>query len=233
MRSAVSRSGFLRLALALLLLCGIAVNDASAQGGGFGGRRFGGGGGGLQMLNIPEVQKELKMTPEQVGKLSAQQDKVRQGMQSLIESGGGGNPGQMSPEQRQAFMDKVQVLQSAAAAEVLDATQLKRFRELELQQIGGNAIARKDVSDALKLTDDQKKKVAEVLVKTDAERRAAREGLDFQSMSDTERATLRTKTQAIDKAAGEKMVALLTDEQKTQWKEMQGAPFTFPAPAAR
>ena len=40
---------------------------------------------------------------------------------------------------------------------------------------------------------------------------------------------MRTKMEALRKQTDEKIVALLTDDQKKQWKEMLGAPFTFPA----
>ena len=56
------------------------------------------------------------------------------------------------------------------------------------------------------------------------------QGVDFQGMSADDRAKLMTKMQDIQKASGDKMLAVLTDAQKTQWKEMQGTPFTFPAP---
>jgi hypothetical protein len=184
------------------------------------------GRGGLQMLRIPEVQKELKMTPEQIGKIDAKQETVRQGFQDALQ---GSNPFQMSTEERQKTMDKLQDIQTKAVADILDPTQQKRFHELELQQQGPNAIARKDVQDELKFTDDQKKKVTEALRQTDTDRRAAMQGVDFQNLSDEERTKMMTKMQDIQKAQGDRLLALLTDAQKTQWKEMQGAPFTFPA----
>jgi hypothetical protein len=210
--------------MVLLLSVGSA---ALAQGGG--GRRgmVGRGGGGLLMLRLAEVQKELKMTPEQVGKLDAKQAEVRQSMQDAFQ--GSGNPAEMSAADRQKLMDKMQAIQSKAVADLLDATQQKRFRQLELQQQGPSAIAaRKDVADELKLTEDQKKQIAEIQAKADADNRAAMQGVDFQSMTQEDRVRMMTKRQDIQKTAGEKIAALLTEAQKAQWKEMLGAPFTFP-----
>jgi len=222
------RRSFLGFVLALSL-CAILAGSALAQGGR---RGMMGRGGGVQMLRIPEVQKELKMTPEQIAKIDAKQETVRQGIQDAFQ---GNNIFQMSTEERQKAMDKVQDVQTKAVGDILDPTQQKRFRELELQQQGPNALARKDVGDELKLTDDQKKKVTEALRQTDTDRRAAMEGVDFQSMSDEDRTKFMTKMQDLQKAQGDRLLALLTDAQKTQWKEMQGAPFTFPAegPPAR
>jgi hypothetical protein len=211
--------------MVLLLSVGSA---ALAQGGG--GRRgmVGRGGGGLLMLRLAEVQKELKMTPEQVGKLDAKQAEVRQSMQDAFQSVGG-NPAEMSAADRQKLMDKMQAIQSKAVADLLDTTQQKRFRQLELQLQGPSVLAaRKDVADELKLTEDQKKQAAEIQAKADADNRAAMQGVDFQSMTQEDRVKMMTKRQDIQKAAGEKIAALLTDAQKAQWKEMLGAPFTFP-----
>jgi Membrane protease subunits, stomatin/prohibitin homologs len=224
----MKRRGFVGGFIALLLCCTALAGGASAQGGGGrrGGGMMGGRGGGVQMLRIPEVQKELKMTPEQVGKLDAKQDEVRQAMQGL----GGGNPAQLSPEERQKRADKVQEIQTKAVASILDAEQMKRYRQLELQQQGPAALARADVAAELKLTDEQKKKIADAQRQGDEDRRAAGQGANFQSMSQEERTKWMAKMQDIQKATGDKILAILTEEQKAQWKGMLGAPFTFPAP---
>ena len=197
---------------------------AMAQFGGGGGMRGMNNGGGLQMLRVPEVQKELKLTPDQIGMIDAKQQEVRDAIQALYPGGFG----QMTPEERQQRMAKTQELQDKAVADIL----MGRFRQLELQQQGPIAIARKSVADELKLTADQQKQVADLQTQANADQRAAMQGVDFQNMSDEDRQKLMTKRQDIQKAAGDKMLALLTDTQKTQWKAMQGTPFTFPAPMA-
>lgn len=220
----MKRRSFVGLVLALAVLP-LSAGIASAQGGG--GRRGGmmGRQGGLQMLRIPTVQTEIKMTPEQIGKLDAKQAEVRQSMQGL----GGGGGGQLSPEERQQRMEKVQEIQTKAVNDILDPTQQKRFRQLELQQQGPSALARKDVATELKLTDEQIKKIADLQRQADEDRRSAIQGVDFQSMTPEDRDKLMTKMQDIQKASGAKMAALLTEAQQTQWKDMQGTPFTFPA----
>ena len=211
------------LTLALFVM---SISVASAQ---FGGRR-GMGGGGIQMLRIPEVQKELSMTDAQIGKLDAKQQEVGQAMQEARQ---GVNPQQMSAEERQQFMTKMQDIQTKAVADVLDAKQMKRYHQLELQQSGSMAFMRKDVTSELKITDDQKDKINKIQAQVGEDMQAARQGLDFQNMSQEDRAKLTAKTQEIQKAAGDKIVALLTDDQKKQWKNMLGEPFKFPAPRPR
>ena len=223
------RRSFLGItALAAVLIA--SSGTALAQGGGRGGRMMGGAGGGLGMLLIAEVQREIKMTPEQIAKVEAKQQEVRDAFQAAFPGGGGGGGAQITPEERQKRAAKQQELQSKAVGEILDATQLTRFRQLELQQQGALALARKEVATELKLTEDQIKQIAGIQSQLDTDRRAAFQGVDFQNMSDEERTKLMTKMQDLQKAAGAKVAALLTEAQATQWKTMQGTPFTFPAP---
>jgi hypothetical protein len=211
-----------------LALVTLSMSFASAQGGRRG--QFGAG-GGIQMLRIEEVQKELKMTPEQIGKLDAKQQEVRQALQEAFP--GGGNPQDLSAEDRQKRVAKQQELQTKAVNEILDTTQQKRYRQLELQQQGLIALTRKDVASELKLTEEQVTKLRKIQSDMGEETRAARQGVNVQQLSDEERQKLTAKTDEIRKAAGEKAVAVLTDEQKKQWKEMQGEPFKFPPPQRR
>ena len=206
------------MAVALIAL---SSGMAMAQGGGRGGMR-GPTNGGLQMLRLPEVQRELKLTPEQISLIDVKQKETRDAMQALYPNGFG----QMTPEERQQRMAKTQELQDKAVADILGL----RFRQLELQQQGPVAIARKSVADELTLTADQQKQVADLQTQANADRRAAMQGVDFQNMSADDRQKMMTKMMDIQKATGDKILALLTDAQKTQWKAMQGAPFTFPAP---
>jgi hypothetical protein len=204
---------------ALLVL---SVSMASAQGGG---RRGQLGGGGIQLLRNADVQKELKMTQAQIDKIDAKQQELRQAQRDAF---GGGNPQDLSAEDRQKAMAKIQEAQKKALTDILDATQLKRYHQLELQQQGPLALTRKEVAEELKLTDEQKTKITDIQRQVTEETRAARQGVNFQQLSAEEREKLTKKTQEIQKAAGEKVVALLTDEQKKKWTEMQGEIVKFP-----
>jgi len=208
------------IAVLTLAMFVMSISMASAQ---FGRR---GMAGGLQLLRIPEVQKELSMTDAQIGKLDAKQQEVGQAMQEARQ---GVNFQQMSAEERQQLMTKMQDIQTKAVADVLDAKQMKRFHQLELQQAGPMALTRKDVATDLKLTDDQKEKIGKIQTQVNEDSRAAMQGLDPRNMSEDDRTKLMAKNQEIQKAAGDKLTALLTDDQKKQWKDMQGEPFKFPA----
>src|SRR5947208_3058110 len=87
--------------------------------------------------------------------------------------------------------------------------------------------ANPEVQTALKLTDDQKQKIAAMLMQ---QQQAMRDL--FQSAGAPGGgggggfAAIRDKMEALRKDASAKISALLTEDQQKQWKEMQGAPFT-------
>lgn len=219
----------------VLLLFVLSIGIAAAQGGG-GGRGFGGGfgrGGGLALLRIPEVQQELKMTPDQISKIDDEQQTVRDGMQDIMQNAGG-NFQDMTPAQRADLGQKIQDLNDKAVGDILtDPAQLKRYHELALQRSGPAALAQKSVQDQLNLTDAQRKQITDIQSKSQADTQAALQAAGgfqaFGSMSDDDRQKLRTKMQSITDDANAKLLGVLTDAQKAQWKTMQGAPFTFPA----
>jgi hypothetical protein len=188
-------------------------------GGGFGqGRRFGGGmrGGGLFLLRDEKVQAELKMTPDQIAKIDTKQTETRQKMQELMQSAGDFQS--MSPEDRAKLMQKGQELNDAAVKDILTADQLPRFHQLELQQMGPQALTRKDVAEKLKITDDQKAKIRDIQTQSMADIRQAMQDQDRQKMGEIRRAT------------AEKILAVLTDDQRAQFKDMLGAKFEFSPP---
>jgi hypothetical protein len=136
--------------------------------------------------------------------------------------GGRGQFQDLSREERQRQLAERREAQQKQLAAVLNADQLKRYRQLELQRQGMLALSETAVQDELKLTADQTSKVEGALQE---QRQALR---DARQDAAGDRQAMRAKTAEIRKKAEEKLGALLTDEQKTQWKAMLGAPFTFP-----
>jgi len=102
-----------------------------------------------------------------------------------------------------------------ALAEVLDAKQLKRLREIYLQTRGNSVYLEADVKKELKVTDDQAKKIQAALDHQLKEQQAMFESgnFDFEKM------------QELQKAAAETVQGTLTQEQKTAWTKMIGEPF--------
>ncbi len=213
------------IAGAALLLLVAGMNVASAQGG----RGRGGfGGGGLRMLIAKDVQDELKMTAPQIEKLDAKQKELQD-----LRQNSGFDFQNATQEERQKFQQKMQDAQTKAVGDILDAKQQKRFRQLELQQMGTQAFTRKDVADELKLTEDQKKKIGDIQQAQFAKMREMFQGGGGQNATPEEQQKMRQQMQELQRGATEKITAALTDAQKSQWKAMQGETFKFAPPAPR
>lgn len=172
-------------------------------GGGFG------GGGVLFLLGQKSVQEELKLSGEQTKKITELQEKQRGSFQGLRD---------LSQEERRTKMQEMTKAQNDALAKILDEKQLKRAKQIALQQQArfglGFALNNEEVAKSLKITDEQKEKIREIQGKVREEMQGVGFGEDG-----------RKKREEVMKAANEKVQGILTAEQKTKLKEMQGEPF--------
>jgi hypothetical protein len=184
-----------------------------------GGRFFGGGfGGGAFLLRTPEVQKELKIDEAQKDLLDQLNMEMMQKGRELFQ-----NAQNLSNEERMAKFQAFQAETAKKTNEILNATQQKRLKELEIQQGGPRSLLRPDVSTALKLSEDQKKKLTDAQTEEREAMRPLFQG-GFQNITPEQR----TKMEEIRTSTSAKMLGVLTDPQKKQFTEMQGAPFKFP-----
>lgn len=220
--------------LSLALTIGVALTLAAApilaQGpggrgpGGFPGRGPGGPmmGGGLRMLAIPEVQKELKLDPAQVDLLRGLQAESDAKMRSLFDRsrGDGG-----SRESSRAEFEKLRAEQDKQVAEILDAKQRARLKQLEVQQSGVRALGQPAVQKQLALTAEQKQKIGQAL---ENEREAMRAAFTGGGFDPSQRDQIRQKMMTIRTSTETKLNAVLTDGQKKQFTAMQGPKFNFP-----
>jgi Spy/CpxP family protein refolding chaperone len=192
---------------------------AWAQGQGRGG--FGMGGGAM-LLSNKSVQKELKVTDEQTEKLNTlateTMTKNRERFAGLADA---------TPEERQSKMREAQAELHKSLDGVLKTEQVKRFKQIELQVGGLMAFNQPRIQEALKLTDDQKSKVKEIAEE-------ARGAMPSREDAQADQAAAQKKRAEITKGATEKVTALLTEDQKKEWKELTGEPFDYkPEPFRR
>ena len=127
------------------------------------------------------------------------------------------NAGQASPEDRQKMGVKIQEMQTKAVNDILDTTQQKRYKELDLQRAGAQAVARPDVAKELVITDEQKKKLEDIQKASQEEMRALFTGGGGGGRPGPE---VMEKIQAQQKASGEKMMAVLTAEQSAKHTQL-------------
>lgn len=192
----------------------------------------------------PGVQKEIKMDDEQIKSV---QEKVA----PLAFGGGfgrGKGKGEITPEAKERFtkmFEKLETLKDVPeekleekiretfkdeiegptkeAEKILKPEQMTRLRQIARQQGGPGAYLKPENVKDLSITDEQKTKLKEInteLQKDLAELRGGGMG-GFRISPET-----REKMTALTKEATEKAVALLTDAQKSKWKELTGEPYT-------
>lgn len=165
----------------------------------------------LSLLVQKSVQEELSLTADQVEKATQAVTKQRESLGGLRD---------LSQEERTARMREVNQEAEKSVKEILKPEQAKRLREVFLQVQGGRALANPTLAQELNLTDEQKQKVRETLTASQEKMRDI-----FQGGGDDREAMLK-KIQELNKETGTKIVDMLTDAQKTKWKELTGKPFT-------
>jgi hypothetical protein len=201
----MKRIGLLALVMAGI---GLAVPDAQAQEkkGKGGGRGF--GINSLMLAGQKDVQTDLKMDEDQVSKVAELSKKQFAAFKDFKD---------MSQEERAAKMKELTANNNKAVAGILNETQNKRLKQISLQLSGNRAFSDPAVARSLKITEEQKGKLQTIQKEERAEIKAIRDAGGDDA---------RTKIAELQKATKEKSFGVLTDEQKTQWKELIGAPFT-------
>jgi len=189
--------------------------------------RGGFGRGGAAFLMAPNVQKDLKLSDEQVGKV---QDTLREIQQNHSSDFAGLRD--LSQEERQ---EKMRTLGKTINDEVkkalsFSAEQSKRYDQIGLQARGFGAFSDPTVQEKLKLTDDQKSKVREI---AEAARAQFQPGAFNKDASQEEREAARKKFTEMNKENMNKVLAALTDDQKKAWKELTGEPIEIQYPPRR
>jgi Spy/CpxP family protein refolding chaperone len=167
------------------------------------------GGGTTFLLQQKSVQDELKLSEEQVKKIKELSDKQRESFRGLRD---------LSQEERRTKMEEARKANEKAVAEILKPEQLKRVKQISLQQQGARALANPEVAKTLNLTSEQTDKIKKI----QEEARAARGERGQRGRLDEE---ARKKLEEARKATNEKIMNVLTAEQKTKLKELTGEPF--------
>jgi Spy/CpxP family protein refolding chaperone len=229
---------------------GFGSGSGSGFGSGRGGGGFGGGGissGGFASCQLAPlvqkpVQRELKLTADQLKKLRELQAKQEDGMRRMM-TGLNFETLLKAPD---TLMKQYQELASAAnktADEVLTGPQRQRLREISLQQRGGHALADADVAESLKLTEEQRQRIQNIQIQASKELQTLTmeemQGLmefkgnpfdfrqAFEKMGKGQKAfeKLAKKSEELSKSSNKKLLDVLTTEQSDEWKKLLGKPF--------
>jgi Spy/CpxP family protein refolding chaperone len=202
--------------------------------GGFGGPGGFGGGSLLDLARIEAVQKEIEAVDDQlkgIEKLSEEMRAARGDRQRP-------DFGNMSEAEREKAMaemgarrEKEAATANAKLAEILLPPQIERLEQISLQIRGTSALSDPKVAAKLSLTEDQKKKLEAAATANREAMRQAFQGGNRDQNQDREK--MRAKFQELRKAADEKVLAVLTADQKAAFEKLKGAAFTMPEGAGR
>lgn len=210
----------MRLTCKLVLVLAILVLTATSASAQF---PFGIGGmsGSAMLLANKSVQEELKMTKEQTEKMGNFQEKLMAKGQDLFGKLQGAKPEEMR-EMITKLMKEINDDAEKTAKDVLKPEQMKRLKQIELQQAGLSNFTKEDIQKNLKLTADQKDKIKIVTDDATKDTQALLKdaGRDRQKLAEA-----RKKVQALNKEANEKVQKFLTADQKKAMDDVLGAPF--------
>jgi exonuclease VII large subunit len=160
----------------------------------------------------PDVQKELKLSEEQISKLK---DAINKFLEKHRDDFA--KLQKMSPDEQQKKMMAINEEHNKAVAGVLDAKQWKRYKQFQWQMDPIGSLQDPDLQKELRLSDEQKKKIDSVF--KDANKKVQ------EMMKSGERSP--EKLQAVLKDVEKKANDVLTGEQQKNLKELKGPPFQF------
>ncbi len=217
-----------RLSVAICLGLAMFGATASVQAQG---RGRGMGSSLARLLTIEEVQKELKLDSAVLEKAKAyaetSQTKMREESQLIRDQG-------LSDADMRADLaalnDQMFAKDSEELAKIISADQMKRLKQLMLQQIGISAVSRKEVAEAIGIKE--------------ADRVALKKKVDDMNTANGEKMREMFSGGNVDRDAVQKIMAenrkqldetvleSLDDAQEAKFKELVGAEFKFPEPQA-
>ncbi len=195
-------------------LIAFVATDSNAQrpGGGFG---FGGG-GGLFLLQNKGVQEELKITEDQVTKITTASEEIQKKYPRQF-----GKKDTSSKEDREKMNKERTEASNKAIAEILTKEQAARLKQIERQQdVARTLTTDEDAIKELKLTDEQKTKIKDLVEENQKEMRGLRGG----GKGGFNKETIE-KMQTLRKELKEKILKVLTEDQTKTWTAMTGKAF--------
>lgn len=198
-----------RFATAFALLITISSPLLAQRGGGFGFGRGAGNYNRAQLCSLKEVQADLKLSEDQ--KKTATE--IYEGYQAAVREARQNAGGDF-----QAMMEKSNKLAAEATAKViakLDDAQKARLNQILVQVNSANALLDSDIQKALKITEEQAKKL------TDAQT-ANREAMmsAFQGAQGASPEEMQKKMAELRKASDDRFLACISSDQKAEFEKM-------------
>ncbi len=162
----------------------------------------------LLLLRQKSVQQELKLTPAVTTKIMEFTDKQHDAFLNAIKLG---------KEERKAKLNAMEKENQQFLKDTLTPGQGKRLLQITLQTTGLHQLSRPEVAKVLKLTNDQKEKLAAIQKET--RKKLAK------LLYDTSPEERKEQFRKLHTESRNQVRALLTDAQKATVDELVGAPF--------
>jgi hypothetical protein len=176
----------------------------------------------IGLLDVPEIQKELKLDESQVQKskdlIEATRQKSFRNVDQILKL----PEAERRPKQLelQRAMNEESMKNAGA---FLKPEQHKRLYQLEIQRRGFNAFYDPEIIKKLGFTEEQNGKFKTIVTEEQDVVRA------LQTAAAEGKAVM-PRVSVLREATLARIVGILTDDQKKKWKEMNGEPFEFPPP---
>jgi hypothetical protein len=173
-------------------------------------------GGGAGLIANQGVQKELKLTDDQTSKAEAVARAVREKHHGEFDKVDDLDAKERSEKMAEIVRTMISET-NKGLADVLKPEQMKRYRQIQLQQLGLRAFTDPEVQSKLKLTDDQVGQIRRI--------NADSLGGGAGGGGGGNREETQKKEATLGKESMDKAVAVLSADQKQAWKDMTGEPF--------
>jgi hypothetical protein len=219
--------------IVLFLWSGIEAGQPADRPARDGGGPAGFGSGLVWLLDAEALHQDLKLSEDQATRFRQIAERFRQQARDQAPGAAGASRDQIERSRQQAIQRAQEIEQQVAA--VLDPDQLRRLKQIELQQqvrfSGPTALLQPTAAEALQLTREQRRELGDLASDLQTKRNAL-----FQDLRERGR-RMGDRRSEMDQLADEafrKATALLTPDQQDKLKQVMGEPFERgrPAPAA-
>ena len=207
------------VASALSAAAALAQGQGGVPGVGLGGRMGGDSNDPSYLLVSESVQKELALTDDQKTSLQKLRDDQTGGQAFFSQFRG------LSQDEMQKRLQERAKETRNQISKILAPKQMERLAEINIQMVGPVALNFEDVAEKIGLTADQKEKLKNLGDETHRKLAELNSTLNGQPPTGEKRKERQQKFKEIASDRKDKAIALLTDDQKAKFKQLQGEKF--------
>jgi hypothetical protein len=218
--------------IVLFLWSGIEAGQPADRPARDGGGPAGFGGGLVWLLDAEALHQDLNLSEDQAARFRQIAEKFRQQSRDQAPGAAGANRDRIEGSRQQASQRAQEIEQQVAA--VLDSGQLRRLKQIELQQqvrfSAPTALLQPTAAEALQLTPDQRRELGDLASELQTKRNALFQDLRERGRRMSDR---RSEMDELADEAFRKATALLTPDQQDKLKQVMGEPFQWDAGVRR